>query len=921
MQKRDDDSPFDLSLKEQYAMIVDQSPLLISHFDRQFRISFVNKAGLVYFGKNSLEEMAGHAVLEYVPEAWHVSFVEQISRISRENPCIEMENPVRNTAGELRYYKWIDQGIFDRKGFLQGYQSIGQDVTQIHNIEQELIDNRVRLVQSQKIGNMGDWERDLVAGSLSWSEQIHRILGFNPVGGVPDQDLFFSRIPEPYRQRLISQQEFSLAKKMANYQIEYPFTKGSGGMCWIREQGQIEYDTLRNPVRITGTILDITDFKELQLSLENRITTESIVVEVSTLLMKSTVEEIEGVIGLVLGIIGQFFKADRCSLLFDVQSQFHREESYEWTAEGQSMEGAGKVFIDDPVFSGMESLFQEKGMIFIPDTGELSGLGRNVSRWFRRLGTGAFWAVPLSFRGRKCGYLTLDARLPRMGWSPGDKPILNLLGELCLTALERKQSQEALTREKELLGITLMSIGDGFISLDSRGCLDLVNSRALEVLGREEEEIRGRNLDDFFQCREKSTGTLMTWKKFLEYGKSREARYLQVLFERSGSAPPRVLSFSVSPIPGRSFTDSGLALIFRDVTEEMEKQEEIAYLSFHDILTGVYNRAYMEEELRRLDTERQLPLSIIIGDVNGLKLSNDVFGHQEGDNLLKVIAGILRDCCREEDIIARWGGDEFSVILPRTPLSAAETVSERIRRACAREHKTAITPSIALGEAVKLNDSEDIQLVLKEAEARMYRRKIVDEQAVKKQILETLKSRLYEQNGESREHIRRMEDLAGKFSQYLGLPESMREDLTLLARTHDLGKVAVSPGILDKSGGLEPEEWEEIRKHSMCGYQIARASAELSGIADYILSHHERWDGRGYPRKLAGNRIPELSRIFGVLDAYESMVHRRPFREALSREEALEEIRREAGRQFDPVLADKFLRFLEEEPSAIPVPQ
>jgi diguanylate cyclase (GGDEF)-like protein/PAS domain S-box-containing protein len=173
----------------------------------------------------------------------------------------------------------------------------------------------------------------------------------------------------------------------------------------------------------------------------------------------------------------------------------------------------------------------------------------------------------------------------------------------------------------------------------------------------------------------------------------------------------------------------GLLMNYHDITERKKREQEILYIGYHDVQTGLYNRAFFEEESKRLDTERQLPLSVIIGDVNGLKLTNDTFGHTQGDKILVEIANILKNCCRDEDIMARIGGDEFCILLPQTGTEVAQTICNRIHRAC-EDYKSGLdeevlNPSISLGYATKTNAGELIESIIKEADNNMYKQKLL----------------------------------------------------------------------------------------------------------------------------------------------------------------------------------------------------
>jgi diguanylate cyclase (GGDEF)-like protein len=350
--------------------------------------------------------------------------------------------------------------------------------------------------------------------------------------------------------------------------------------------------------------------------------------------------------------------------------------------------------------------------------------------------------------------------------------------------------------------------------------------------------------------------------------------------------------------------------ILIDSLERRGADEEIKELALKDRLTGLYNRAYFEEELKRIDTKRNLPISFILGDVNGLKLINDAFSVREGDKLLKKIAAILKKCCRKEDIIARWGGDEFSILLPKTNDKDSEEILKRIRNTCDKTKINSVPVGISLGTSTKKSNEDDIKDIIKEAEDWMYRRKLIEKSSISSSIISSLERTLREKSNETEEHGERMRELALRLGHSLRLKENKLNELSLLATLHDIGKVAIPDEILMKKGKLDSDEWEIIKRHPEIGSNIASSSPQLKTIAEAILSHHEWWDGTGYPHALKGEEIPLNSRIISIVDAYDVMTHERPYKKAISKKAAIKELKRCAGTQFDPKLVKIFVDFI-----------
>lgn len=344
-----------------------------------------------------------------------------------------------------------------------------------------------------------------------------------------------------------------------------------------------------------------------------------------------------------------------------------------------------------------------------------------------------------------------------------------------------------------------------------------------------------------------------------------------------------------------------------DLTEYDRAQQEIKYLSLYDKLTGLYNRAFFEGYLVKFNQPEYLPLSLIVGDVNGLKMVNDALGHTYGDKLLIKVAEIIQNSCRANDIVARWGGDEFVILLPCTPEDVTAQVCEKIKQSVYNLEIGGIQVSISLGTSTRLTLSQELKSVLIEAEERMYRNKLLQQRSNRNALISTLGKTLQSRSYETNDHAQRLRDMVSRMGNKLTLPVNDMDELELLATLHDIGKVAIPDHILKKPGPLSADEWEIMKKHSEIGFRIAQSTPEMAPIAEAILTHHERWDGTGYPLGLKGEEIPLISRIVAIADAYDVMTEGRPYKERISAEEAIAEIRRCSGTQFDPHLVEIFI--------------
>lgn len=349
----------------------------------------------------------------------------------------------------------------------------------------------------------------------------------------------------------------------------------------------------------------------------------------------------------------------------------------------------------------------------------------------------------------------------------------------------------------------------------------------------------------------------------------------------------------------------------QDVTEKKLVEERIRYLATHDPLTGLLSRAFLEEVLSKENL--LFPVGVALFDLNGLRLVNDAFGTAMGDQILVHLAEVLQEEYRQGGtFLFRYGGDEFLVLLPGSSEEHLEKSVRRILARTEREKVAGLPLSVSVGFALWRSRHVPFEKVVAEADDHLRRKKLTEEQSAHSALLSTIEHMLRETTQETEEHALRMATLAYELGEAMGLRERELGDLVLLARLHDIGKIAIPRSLLLKPSALSSEEWEEIKQHPEIGYRIAMTIPELRPIALAILTHHERFDGTGYPQGLRGEEIPLFSRILAVVDAYDVMITGRPYKSAVTPGEAIAELKRCAGTQFDPAIVEVFRKIVEE---------
>ncbi len=467
-----------------------------------------------------------------------------------------------------------------------------------------------------------------------------------------------------------------------------------------------------------------------------------------------------------------------------------------------------------------------------------------------------------------------------------------------------KETQHQLLLENQRVKLLMDSTADIIFEIDKDKHFTRVYGNGLKKIGMTPDDFIGKTILDVFGHDGENRDEVY------DRALSGEQVFYDWTYDKNGGT--LYFEASISPIHDETGEIIGAVGVTRDITEPMERQKKIEYISTHDFLTGLHNRRYFVEIFVDFCRKIQKQIGLLMSDLNGLKILNDAYGHDVGDEALIAVADTLRRLSPDDSIIARIGGDEFTVILPVSKEETIIRLKEKIKRSIAREKIRNIPLSIAIGHTVADPDECNLEDLIKEAENHMYRNKIAESKSIRNNTIQAIYETLTDKFKVEKIHSKRVAELSVELGKALDVHGDDLKELRLAAMYHDIGKISIPDAILDKPAPLTENEFEVIKAHSENGYNILRAADRYSNLAEHALCHHERWDGTGYPQGLKGTEIPLFSRIIALADAYETMTASRPYKKPISKEAALQEIERCTGTQFDPDIAAKFIEIIKE---------
>lgn len=374
---------------------------------------------------------------------------------------------------------------------------------------------------------------------------------------------------------------------------------------------------------------------------------------------------------------------------------------------------------------------------------------------------------------------------------------------------------------------------------------------------------------------------------------------------------------------------------------ESDHIKRLESLANEDGLTEVYNHRFFQDALKKKLAEYEVnkkPISLIFIDIDYFKHYNDLYGHQKGDDLLKTIGRLLKDSIRKNDIVARYGGEEFAIILPETVEKDAVKIAENIRQKIentyfyGEENQPNGKLTASIGISVFPDKAQNDVELIRYADDALYRAKFLNKNRVEAyhSILDDIKKDIEEKdidlvtsiktlisviNAKDRYtygHVERVVIYSRLLADKLNLDEDRKKKLIYGAYMHDIGKINIIEEILNKKMPLTKEEWEILKQHPVNGVEIISHVEPLKDISPLILYHHERYDGKGYPSNLKGEEIPYLARVLTVVDSFDAMTSNRPYSKRKTHEEAIEELNKCSGTQFDPLIVKEFIEVIRE---------
>ena len=854
------------------------------------------------------EELEGKPVTDFI----HPDDVEKTVAHFRELASIQGQNKgfvnrYRIKAGSYRYLEWSSQPIGNM------VYATARDITELRQSEKRF---RALFVDAPIPVKIHDVESGEIIDVNNAVVKTYR---------AKSREDFLQQnnkwLHAPYSGEDVIRW-IKIASEKGSQTFEWLGRRLDGDVFW--EQVTLAPIHIDGRLRVVSTTVDIDRLKqaeaenlEVRRHLEFTNRKQRMIMDISSIFMKANPLNFRETVRRSLRMIGETLRADRVYIF-----QYHFEKNsasmdFEWCGMGISplIDELQKDSLDNRRESVEAHLCGKS--VFIPSVAALPDESP-FKKALEKQDVLSVLSVPLIIEDLFYGSVGIDSMEKETAYTKEDENLLREYSTALMSTLYRIIAQEKLVESEELLKRTLFSIGDGVICADSKGRITMMNHVAEKLTGYEEGEAIGLDFDTVFDIYNETTQEKYrnTVEMVISNGKLFELENHTMLRDRYG----RVIEIedSASPIIDADGKAAGAVVVFRNCSEKKDRQRKIEFLSMHDVLTGLYNRRYIEKVLPTVDNSDNHPLTVMYADINGLKLTNDAFGHNMGDRLIIKASEILTESTRVGDIIGRVGGDEFIIIIPKITETEALNIKNRIQEKAASELLESVVVSLAVGFATKTDTRNSMEDIQKTAENRMYKDKLRHGKTMRSQTIDTVLKNINNKYDNEQIHTERVAQFAEILAREIGLSEKEVMEVKTAGVLHDIGKIMVPPELLNKPERLTQSEFETVKQHPETGYQILKSVDEYAALSEVVLHHHERWDGKGYPHGLIGNEIPLGSRIITIADAFEAMTAKRSYQPSKTLKEAVDEVKRCSGTQFDPALVPHFVRLFEKDQLSLP---
>ena len=704
--------------------------------------------------------------------------------------------------------------------------------------------------------NLGTYEWDIPTGTLVINDQLAANIGYSRQECEPCTTETVKRLVHHDDLPLIMQRtEKLLHKEIEFYRADIRLKHKDGHWVWVLDQGKIiSWDEEGNPLLMIGTHTDISERVKGAEELKQQ--------EEESRKLLDTMNQ--GFAYCKIIVDGEGVPVDYQMLRFN--NNFHAQTGL------PEERLAGRLLSEFDVGDVAAPLIEKNGQV------ALTGESLNFE-------------IYSSLSNR---FFRISSYCPQIGY------FAMILDDIT----QERALETQLGEERRLIKTTLFNIADGVITTDGSGIVQFMNPTAESLTGWSDGEARGQELDMVLRIFSSRDGRRLTspFEQVMTERASTTSNEWTTLVSRDGVQV--YAAGKATPIIGDNGEITGVVIIMRDVTEERKRQQEILNLSYVDPLTGLHNRRFYDQSKRELDSAAHYPLSLIIADVNGLKLTNDAFGHDAGDTLLQTAVKALTDASPAKAVISRIGGDEFVILLPNSSEEEAVAVINRCITLLAPIHVHDVPVSMSFGHATKEDGEAPYEAIFKQAEDVMYQNKLGINLSFKKALITAVLDRLFEEHPEFSDHCQQVGFYCREFARTLGYPHDTVDQMHLAGLYHDIGRIAIDPTLLEKPPDeLTGSELIELQRHAEIGYNILSSVPDYSFIARAVLHHHERWDGRGYPQGLKGSLIPRSAQVLAIANSFVDAL------EALGGDEesACRTLIDNGRRYFDPTLVQRFI--------------